>query len=290
MKGGVGKIILARFTCTSDTVTSAKIFATKTAGTYFANIGEKTITFSNGVSSPEYQQFTVTNVPTSVKKTTVTWQWKFKHGGSDQNITSTGPHTIYVVLASPQAPMTKPWTEVLDKACVWASGKSTSSSALEALTTKLYYDSGLDYDGTQSHYGYKSNPPRMVFDLTDFLSDWDVADCQDGAMYLSLLSSGIGASLTQTRRIQGGFYTKQIDPIGTPGWTTTLWNFHHIGWLSNVYDASIKLKPSNPRIPINENIDNPYKADLFSSGSWSPKNPFRLGQTDPYFDLPTEIQ
>jgi hypothetical protein len=188
--------------------------------------------------------------------------------------------------------MAEPWTEVLEHSCDWASGNTTSSGALSDLATELYTNSGLVYDGTQSHYDPDQwpNPNKFTFNLSQFLSDWELADCQDCGMYLSILSSSIGASLTQTRRIQGGFYTKDIKPIGEGDFRTTGWNFHHIGWLSNVYDACIKLVPANERIPINEDIDNPYKADLFSSGSWSPNNAFRLGETDPYWGVPTEIQ
>ena len=73
-------------------------------------------------------------------------------------------------------------------------------------------------------------------------------------------------------------------------WITTGWNFHHIGWLINVCDGTLKLKLSNPRIPKNENINNPYKTDMYGSGSWPPVNSFRLSQTDTYFNLPSEIQ
>ena len=84
-------------------------------------------------------------------------------------------------------------------------------------------------------------------------------------------------------------------PIGWPFWNWTEpceveWVFHHIGWLNNVYDPSVLLVKSSPYIAIDKNIDNPYKIDLHYSGDWTPKNPFRLGQTDPYFYLPTEIQ
>lgn len=208
------------------------------------------------------------------------------------SIGTTGNHLYYTLLAAPQSPMSEPWTDVLDYSCVWSANQSTNSSALTALTTKLYIISGLYYNGGQSHYNPDRwpNPTKFVFDLTDFLYDWQDADCQDCSMFLSILSSSIGASLTQTRRIQGSFNTKSILPIGWSSWTNTGWNFHHIGWLNNVYDPCIKLKPSSPYIPIDKNIDNPYKADLYSSGSWSPKNAFRLGQTDPYWNVPTEIQ
>ena len=211
-------------------------------------------------------------------------------------LATTGPHTIYVTLGDPSAPMAVPWVEVLDDACVWADGETTSSGALDELATDLYTNSGLEYNGYQSHYEYRSPPARLVFNLTDFLGDWEYADCQDAAFYLSILSSSIGCSLTQTKRIHGddgvgesGMTTKKILPIGKSTWAVSEWNFHHIAWLSNVYDACVKVDSTDARIPINEDIDNPYKTDLYDSGDWVPKNPFYLGQTDPHYGLATSI-
>jgi hypothetical protein len=240
------------------------------------------------------------SLPSSVGIRTFKWKWEATALPLSapycpiecESITTT--HTYYTLLAAPQDPMDEPWTSVLDFACSWASGQSTNSSSLNALTTNLYTNSGLDYNGGQSHYYYEDDINKFVFHLTDFLNQWIYADCQDCSMFLSILTSSIGASLTQTRRIEGDFYTKDIEPIGpTYGWITTHWNFHHIGWLNNVYDPAIKLKKSSEYIPIDKNIDNPYKIDLYDSskvGTWDPQNAFRLGQTDPYFNVPTEIQ
>lgn len=235
----------------------------------------------------------------SVNKKSFSWNWYVDliNGNELEEpiyIGMTGSHTYYILLDTPQQPMSIPWTDVLDYACVWAAWKTTSSSALEALTTKLYNNSELYYDGGQSHYEYDRwpNPTKFEFNLTRFLDEWDKADCQDCGMFLSILSGSIGASLTQSRRIQGYFSTKNICAIGwsSTRWESTGWNFHHIGWLNNVYDSSVKLKQSSPYLPINKDINNPYKTDLYDSGSWSPKNAFRLGQTDPYWNVPTYIK
>jgi len=201
-------------------------------------------------------------------------------------------HSYYVLYSNPINPMTEPWVEVLDYACDWASGQYTNSGVLSTLCHGLYHSSGLDYNGGQTHYEYISWPSqKFEFNLTRFLYEWDEADCQDMSMFLSILSSSLGASLNQTRRIQGSFTTKSICPVGpTYGWITVTWNFHHVGWLNNIYDSSIRLNSSSPYIAVNANIDNPYKADLYNSGTWSPQNAFILGQTDPYWDVPTDIK
>jgi hypothetical protein len=240
-------------------------------------------------------------IPNSIGIRKFVWEWEIYAIPNDPDYCSAmsnneTDHGYYTLLVAPQDPMSEPWSCVLDYACDWASGQSTNSSVLNALTTDLY-TSGLIYDGEQSHYHFDQlpYPTKVIFDLSDFLNDWFKADCQDCAMFLSILSSSIGASLTQTRRIEGPFYLEEILSIGRPFWNWTEqgeveWVFHHIGWLNNVYDPSVLLKRSSPYIPIDINIDNPYKTDLHYSGDWIPKNPFRLGQTDPYFYLPTEIQ
>jgi hypothetical protein len=238
------------------------------------------------------------NIPGSVGARNFTWQWSVYALPLDitnycaATSTNSTSHTYYTLLAAPQSPMSEPWTSVLDYACDWASGESTNSNVLYYLCYNLYNSSGLDYDGGQSHYECISYPSqKLQFNLTDFLQEWNKADCQDVSMFLSILSGSLGANLSQTRRIQGDFTTKSIDPVeSTFGWRTVSWSFHHVGWLSNIFDPCVRLNSSSPYIPINSNIDSPYKIDLYYSGTWVPQSAFILGQTDPYWGLPTEIQ
>ncbi len=144
-----------------------------------------------------------------VSKQTFTWKWEIyaipinATGYCAAWTTTNTTHTYYTVLAAPQTPMAQPWVSVLDKACVWASGQNTDSNVLTYLSNNLYNNSGLDYDGYQTHYDYISYPSqKLEFNLTAFLGEWNKADCQDMSMFLSILSSSVGASLNQTRRIQ----------------------------------------------------------------------------------------
>ena len=70
------------------------------------------------------------------------------------NFDSSGPHTIYVLLGTPQAPMTEPWTEVLDYSCDWADGKSSSDDVATEVAEGIYYmgdqDGDIDYTSVQS--------------------------------------------------------------------------------------------------------------------------------------------
>jgi len=89
-----------------------------------------------------------------------------------------------------------------------------------------------------------------------------------------VFTRAIGGSQTDVRRIDGPFGAQSIDPVGSPGWGATSWNFHQVGNYSNVYDACLRFDPSDPRIPRNEDVDGTYKDDLYDSGTWSPQAPF----------------
>ena len=63
---------------------------------------------------------------------------------------STGPHTIYTVLAHPTAPWEaahsatqRPWASALDFACLTAKGARSANAALTAITQKLFSGMGL---------------------------------------------------------------------------------------------------------------------------------------------------
>jgi hypothetical protein len=94
----------------------------------------------------------------------------------------------------------------------------------------------------------------------------------------------------QMRRIDSAsdpdsFQTQEIDPIGTPyGWTVdwdnVTWNFHQFGEYSNVFDPCLRLKQSSPRVPQNEDVNNPYKTDLYDSGDWNLQTAFSLQEVN----------
>lgn len=72
-----------------------------------------------------------------------------------------------------------------------------------------------------------------------------------------------------------------------------MWSFHHIGIYNNVFDPCAELSPTSPRVPCNENIDDPYKTDLLMvtdpPGTWDPRSTFLLGQMDPYYGRLSEV-
>ena len=241
-------------------------------------------------------------LPTTVGKHTFTWKWEIfaipidnqEYCASWTTINTT--HNFYTLYSDPIAPMQRPWTSVLDKACVWAAGEWSVSNILFLLVDGLY-NSGLSYNDVAFHYKIEGN--SKVFKLSLLLSEWNEVDCQDCAMLLSVLSSSIGTPLNSTRRLNGPFHTNPIWPIAPMGQrtkSTPRWEFHQIAWYNNkVYDSSLLIDnyPDGSIIPINMDINDPYQILLnadYNGGPWFAYEAFVLGQTDPYFEMSTYIE
>ncbi len=221
----------------------------------------------------DLQEITLTldgTIPSSVDIRQFTWKWEIyaitnESGYCSALSTNYTSHTYYTLLAVPQAPMTEPWSNVLDYACDWASGESIDVNVVAKVTEGAYNNLEVEYDGDWSHAWVP------YFDLTDMLSDgW--ADCQDMSAVVQVFSNALGISGILVKRIDGRFGYKLILPIGLTSWQGGIWNFHQVGYYSNVYDACLKLKASAPRIPVNESLNAEYKNDLYASGTWNPQS------------------
>lgn len=244
------------------------------AGTGFGSLPYTSVYFpGNSTGYSNLTTFTFScSVPSSVRKDSVKFVWDVVAINGDNyayNIGITGWHNYYTVLAAPTYPMQYPWVDVLDYACRWANGVSAEVSLVTKITQGAYNEFGNShvYEGGQTHcYG-------TTFLLSSFLVD-TLADCRDMSAIFQLFSNALGVNSTKFRRIDGKFWYKPILPIGENTWTTisqdNWWNFHQVGWISNVYDACIKLN-SPERIPVNEVLDNEYKEDLYDHGEWTPK-------------------
>lgn len=164
------------------------------------------------------------SVPGSVGKRNFTWSWYLDEIGLielDEPLlfASTGAHTYYTLLAAPQSPMSDPWTEVLDYACDWASGKTSSSSAITEVVKGIYGDFGFvydTYDGSPRYTGDKS----QSFNLTSLLSDVPgsniVVNCYDCGKAVKIFANAIGCGASYKYSSPFG-YVNCIKPIGR-GW------------------------------------------------------------------------
>jgi len=273
-KNQSGRKIQADFTHNQDDVYTLGIVAFTTYGEGFGYPQETPVDFPNGGPASPYTTFTTYgSVPNSVGKRSFKWKWYITKvngvpfpWGDYLWFTDTGWHTHYTLLAAPQNPMSVPWTDVLDYACVWASGKSSESQAVSEITEKAYTSLGKNY------YGEATHAQGTTFNLTGFLSSsW--ADCRDMSATVHVFTRAIGGTATAVWWIDGGMYTKAIKIIGGSSWQIKWFAFHQVAYRSGVYDACLKLRQAvgvNERVPKGENMDNPYKRDLFDHGDWEP--------------------
>jgi hypothetical protein len=275
--------IQARFTLEPAIDADVDIWANST-GTNgsLGNITETHMTFSSGVSSPEYVTLQVSGTtPASIQKTTTdTWQWRmenFKGSKSEPcNLNSSGPHTIYTILSEPAPPwdntagsVQNAWTLVLDMSCAWAAGAVDESNTVAKMTLSAYSEFGktYTYDAIQTH------SPGTICELTGMLYD-NVVDCQDMSAVVELFTRIVGGSTVQRLRVNGPFNYGPILPIGESTWSDGDWNFHQFAWdYGAVYDACAKLDQSAPYSPTDADLNGSYKANLFDSGTWNPLPP-----------------
>ena len=256
------------------------------------------------------------NVIRAVKKGTVTWQWYFRLSppGDRHNVTISGAHTVYVVLASPQAPMTKPWTEVLDYSCDWADGQTSAASAATQITQKLYSDSGFEYDTEDgdAHYPSAWSP----FELTDFLDDFgtgNLVNCVDMGKAVVTFGNAVGCDMVLKSYHDINRRLNCIDPIGEDAlptnncFSTPLigddcrgggFDMHAFGWRDDsVYDATLEydmdsdpdnVVGSNPgcgdtttghdfELPTNVEFDDTYLNNLLDDWPVDEGSPYLSG-------------
>jgi len=259
-----------------DTGTSLTIGATSADSTWSMNTVE---VFFNGsgisIGDTGYVSLSTLSgktIPSTVGIDSVTWAWKVtKIGGTTQTpplSVDTSYHRYYVLLDTPQAPMTEPWATVLNYACSWASGATSSSGVVSGVTTGAYNGNFKNYSSNGTHF----YPPDLY--LTNiFNADW--VDCRDMSGIVQVFSNALGVTQYSVtyKRIEGPFDTKNFDPIGSPSWTNYKpWYYHQVGWYQNyLYDACIRINQSTPRIPVEEEINGNYKTDLYDSGTWDPQ-------------------
>ncbi|MCG2678347.1 MAG: hypothetical protein L6455_00020, partial [Kiritimatiellae bacterium] len=201
--------IQARFTVQPASITSADIWAVSTdSGGSLGDVIKTNVTFSGGVSSPEYVTFQISgNTPTSIRKTTTdVWQWKMENvngtGSAACDLNTSGVHTVYTILNEPATPWVNTagnqrnaWKSALDFAVVTcnADGKATEDDAMDAVTTHLYT---IPYTGASQYLTFGGN-----FSYTGYMT-MTSANCLDSAVGLDTTGSLLGMDIVARRRTE----------------------------------------------------------------------------------------
>lgn len=205
------------------------------------------------VNISNYIEITLSDadVPNTIGKRTYTWEWKVYAipvgSGCSYMSTFTTQHTYYTLLATPQAPMSEPWTDVLDYACVWASGATSAPIVISSLTADLY-ESGIEYTAVNEYTNQYNE-----LDLTDLLTDIQnlsamAMNCADFSNFLHVLSNALGLNSeyaiidNEINRLLYGFDIKHVLPADWINPRTNGFSFHQVVWYDNaVADASLKV-------------------------------------------------
>jgi hypothetical protein len=173
-------------------------------------------------------------------------------------------HRIYILIDVPTRPWNQapfgsantqlPWTDVLDYACRWAEG-ATSTDMAAALVTQSVYNLGpsvVTYDcpgGGSSHYSW------LNFDCTAFIDrlhggigNGVYVNCSDCAAIVSTFANALGSDLWQSR-MGWGFDLNQLLAIGSSTWQTACgwsgFSYHEVAW-----EGTCTANDSAPRVPL----------------------------------------
>jgi len=213
---------------------------------------------------------------------TTRWRWQYRQASSDAwTDFATTSHRIYVLLDIPTAPWVQtpgssqvPWTDVLDRACIWASLATSRNEAAEKVT-RAVYDLGpsvVEYDcpgGGASHYSLGSfDCTAFVERLNGGVGNGRYVNCSDCATIASTFANVLGCDLWQSR-MESGFALNELLAIGSGTWQTACgwgsFNYHEVAWLGGctqndpVWDACLQVDgdadpttaPHTPMLPVN---------------------------------------
>ena len=268
--------IKAKFTVSSNSVMHAQVRAR--GGGVLGQLDPQTITLANGVSVPEFVAFELRDHLIGVDGITVediTWNWEFRCcGGSKWEPLATTRHRIYIVLEEPKLPWRQlpaadtqvPWTEALDRACVWAAGQHNQIDAAAAITKQVNANLGLVYDNASGAPFYEPQPLCDKFELTQFLAYLtngtglgNIVNCMDCATITTTFSNLVGCDL-HASKMGSGFGLTPFRGIGSAGFACPgfgcSFSYHEVAWTGShgnadpLFDACLRVDADmNPWAP-----------------------------------------
>lgn len=173
----------------------------------------------------------------------IEWLWQYCSASCQKWIDfATSAHRIYRVLDVPSCPWVQqqfepqnihlPWTEVLDYACVWASGAQTADEAAR-LVTHGVYDLGLakvlTYQKGNNYTGSRFDCTALLRRLRGEESRGPAVNCTDCATIVSTFANALGCELSQSE-MGSGFALNPHLRIGRDYWETDEFSYHELAW------------------------------------------------------------
>ena len=198
----------------------------------------------------------------------IAWHWQYSDHPDVWTDVETTFHRIYTVLALPSCPweaearaesnIHQPWTDVLDYACLWASGARDLDEAA-TLITKNFFKLGehlLRYEGGE-YYAF------ATFHCTEFLRllktgvGPHTVNCDDCATIVSTFANILGCQLSQSS-LGLDFKTNPVVSIGSTCFCSKDFIHHSVAWKGKctaedeVFDGCLQIDEdvAPPLIPV----------------------------------------
>jgi hypothetical protein len=266
--------IKARFTVQPASITSADIWALSTdAGGSLGDVIKTNVTFSGGVSSPEYVTFQMSGTtPHCIQKTTNdVWQWKMENvngtGSATCDLNTSGVHSVYTILNEPVSPWVNTagdqknaWKTALDLVCAsapWAGGETAVTGAASRITEAINGSGRFKYDigsGAAMYLDGGTIKCSLCIDRLNggFGAD-ELVNCTDCGNFITTFANLIGGELYSSKMytLGVGFDTNPYSAIGRPAWTPPSWgwgfSYHEVGWTGacgdgdSIFDPCLKV-------------------------------------------------
>ncbi len=220
--GNVVPVVKARFKV-SPALASATLCA-ETVGTNspLGRLGAQTVAFVDGESA--WTDFSMdAPIARIVRKAEHRWEWKVKqmNGTAVTEFTcaTTGPHTVYTLLADPKPPwstngvcVTSIWTNALDFCNAFLEGKDNPQETMVAITSNLFHNMGFRYDTVDAAPHYWNT--NGTFELTRYMAHDDSrVNCFDQAYGVATLA-GIFGIRTQIDEMEPFGYINTTNIVG----------------------------------------------------------------------------
>lgn len=257
--------IKAQFRRLAADPTSAVVHAIGRSGNVLGNVRSRTITFQNGLSTFDLFELDAPPGSPGVGRWDISWDWFV-----DGTFAQTTQHRIYTLVDAPKEPWGQlgsppdfqlPWTEVLEHACVAATGARNVDDAAALLTRWVFSLGGskLKYNDQGSGTSCFTIQGMDAFKCTSFLEALknghgtrQTVNCVDCATILSSFANILGCELTQSK-IGFEFKTNFIQKIGSTTRTTQEFKFHEVAWKfpssgsPTIFDSCLQIDgDSNP--------------------------------------------
>ncbi|MCQ2394310.1 MAG: hypothetical protein MJ249_08480 [Kiritimatiellae bacterium] len=221
--GGTLPMVKVRFRARPDAFAAQAMFRAESVLGTLRDLPMRTATFVGGRSG--WIEFPLSaRIPVAVDRFNQTWSWKVSQvngtDSSDFDMTTTGPHRIYVTLAHPDCPWRAAalsqylaWTNVLEFACGVAYGQNSPSTVLAVLSRHLFENMGYVYADS----GLAQYSGANYFDLTGYLMKTKTSvNCNDQANALQACSAILGVKST-TCRVRPFGYLNPVNVVGVSG-------------------------------------------------------------------------